>query len=148
MALSTATVDESTFVEESELSVVRHGCRGCWPGWRASRRYRLHSVCQIGPDFDWRRQTPTEAGRRTRLTVDGFSRPLRQQVSESLLVENGHAEFDGLVVFRSGGIAGDDVVGLFRHRPGALAPPRHEGPLGAVAGEAGQRAGHHDRQPF
>ena len=41
MALSTATVDESTFVEESELSVVRHGCRGCWPGWPGYSRYRL-----------------------------------------------------------------------------------------------------------
>jgi hypothetical protein len=52
-----------------------------------------------------------------------------QQRSESVLVEDGRAEFDSLVVLRSGEIVGDDVGGLFRHRSSGLVVARHDSSL-------------------
>jgi hypothetical protein len=49
--------------------------------------------------------------------------PVGQQLSETVFVEDGHAEFDGFFVFRSRRIAGDDVVGFFDTEPAAF-PPR------------------------
>jgi hypothetical protein len=46
-----------------------------------------------------------------------------QQCTESVLVEDEHAEFDSLVVLRSGEIVGDDVGGVFDAEAAAL-PPR------------------------
>jgi hypothetical protein len=52
-----------------------------------------------------------------------------QQRSESVLVEDQHAEFVRLVVLRSGEIVGDDLGGRFRRRSSGLAAARHDSSL-------------------
>src|SRR6185437_8100571 len=70
---------------------------------------------------------------------------LREQLPQSLLVEHLDAELLGLSQFRSGALAGHDIVGLARHRPGDPSPGGHDHLARLLPGELGQGAGEHER---
>ena len=96
-------------------------------GWR--RRWRRSASGAGGPR---RRRPPRRASR-------------RQQLQQALLVEHLGAELLRLGQLRARVLAGDQVVGLLRHRAGHLAAGRLDRSVASGARQVGQRPGEHER---